>query len=316
MNKLRIAFFGTAALACPSLEALTGNPAFELTRVITQPDRPAGRGLHPQPSPVKTLAIQLGLTLDQPNRCSDPLFLERFRAVAPDLAVVVAYGQILPRALLDLAPGGFVNVHASLLPKHRGAAPIQWAILDGDSQTGVTIMRIDQGLDTGDILSTSATPILDTDNAQTLHDRLAQIGARLLVKTILRFQAGQIQPQPQSNNLASYARKITREDGLLDWTSPARTLWNKTRALVPWPGTFTFLHAHDKPTLLKIWKAEPLDHRGGSPGEILSTSASGISVACGSDALQLQLVQREGGRKMSTTDFLSGHPLKPGQRLG
>jgi methionyl-tRNA formyltransferase len=316
MTPYRIAFFGTAPLACPSLDALAHHPGFHIIRVITQPDRPAGRGLHPQPSPVKTLATRLGLSIDQPDRCRDPRFLERFHQAAPDLAVVVAYGQILPRALLDLAPNGFLNVHASLLPKYRGAAPIQWAILNGDQQTGVTIMRIDEGLDTGDILSTSPTPILETDNAQTLHDRLAQIGARLLVDTIAGLQSHRIQPQPQPHDTASYARKITRADGLLDWTAPARSLWNKTRALVPWPATYTSLPGHDKPTLLKIWEAQPFAHTGGSPGEILAASAAGIIVACGDGALQLLCIQREGGRKMSAADFLAGHPLTPGQRLG
>jgi methionyl-tRNA formyltransferase len=316
VNKPRLAFFGTGPLACPSLEALARNPDFHLTRVITQPDRAAGRGLHPQASPVKTLAIQLGLSLDQPNRCRDPLFLERFRALSPDLAVVVAYGQILPRLLLDLAPMGFVNVHASLLPKYRGAAPIQWAILNGDTETGVTIMRIDEGLDTGDILSSCVTPILDTDDARTLHDRLAQIGARLLVDTLTDLAAGRIQPQPQPNDAASYARKITREDGRLDWTSSARGLWNKVRALVPWPGTYTLLPSQNKAALLKVWEADPLDHTAGAPGEILAASPAGITVACGKGALRLRLVQREGGRKMSAADFLSGHPLHPGQRLG
>ena len=316
MNPSRIVFFGTAALACPSLEALAHHPDFQILSVVTQPDRPAGRGLHPQPSPVKTLATRLGLTIDQPERCRDPLFLERFQAAAPDLAVVVAYGQILPRALLELAPRGFLNVHASLLPKYRGAAPIQWAILNGEEQTGVTIMRIDEGLDTGDILSTCTTPILDTDNALSIHDRLAELGAPLLVHTIASFLAGRLQPIPQLHHQASYARKITRADGRLDWSAPARTLWNKVRGLVPWPGTFTSIPAPDKPTLLKVWEAELLPHVEATPGQIITATAAGIDVACANGALRLLRVQGEGGRKMPVADFLAGHPLKPGQRLG
>lgn len=316
MNKLRVAFFGTAHLACPSLEALTQDPSLELTCVITQPDRPAGRGLHPQPSPVKSLALRLGLPLDQPNRCRDPQFLERFRTLSPNLAVVVAYGQILPRALLDLVPMGFLNVHASILPQYRGAAPIQWAILNGDAETGVTIMRIDEGLDTGDILTTVSTPILDSDNAPTLHDRLAQLGAPLLLQTIADLRANRIQPRPQPHHAATYARKITRQDSPLDWTIPARTLWNRTRALVPWPGTSTLLPGYDQPTLLKVWAAEFFPHSGGAPGEIIAVSNAGIDVACGTDALRLKLVQREGGRKMAAADFLAGHPLHPGQYFG
>jgi len=316
MNPSRIVFFGTAALACPSLEALARHPDFQIFSVVTQPDRPAGRGLHPQPSPVKTLATRLGLTVDQPERCRDPLFLERFRAAAPDFAVVIAYGQILPRALLELAPRGFLNVHASLLPKYRGAAPIQWAILNGEEQTGVTIMRIDEGLDTGDILSTCVTPILDTDNAQTIHDRLAELGAPLLVDTIASFLTGRLQPIPQLHHQASYARKITRADGQLDWTAPARTLWNKVRGLVPWPGTYTSLPTPDKPTLLKVWEAELLPHVEATPAQIIAATAAGIDVACAHGALRLLRVQGEGGRKMPVADFLAGHPLKPGQRLG
>jgi methionyl-tRNA formyltransferase len=316
MNKLRISFFGTASLACPSLETLASDPHFELVQVVTQPDRPAGRGLHPQPSPVKSLALRLGLPVAQPHRCRDASFLESFHASATELAVVVAYGQILPRSLLDLAPMGFINVHASLLPKYRGAAPIQWAILNGDSQTGVTIMRIDEGLDTGDILSTATTPILDTDNATSLHDRLAQIGARALLDTINDLRDGSAQPRPQPHAEASYARKITRQDSPLDWTAHARHLWNKVRALVPWPGTSTSLPSHGKPMLLKIWEAQPVPHPSGVPGEILSASTAGIDVACTQDALRLLTVQREGGRKMSAAEFLAGHPLQPGQRLG
>jgi methionyl-tRNA formyltransferase len=211
---------------------------------------------------------------------------------------------------------GFVNVHASILPKYRGAAPIQWAILNDDSQTGVTIMKIDEGLDTGDILSTSTTPILASDNALSLHDRLAHIGARALVDTLINLRAGRVHPRPQSSAEASYARKITRQDSPLDWSAPARSLWNKVRALVPWPGTSTSLPAQDKPILLKIWDAEPIPLTHGSPGEIVSASPAGIDVACGKDALRLRTVQREGARKMSAAEFLAGYPLQPGQRLG
>ncbi len=316
MTKPRLVFFGTASLACPSLEAIARHPHFELTRVVTQPDRPAGRGLHSHASPVKSLAIQLGLTLDQPARCRDATFLQTFRAVAPDLAVVVAYGQILPRALLELAPLGFLNVHASLLPRYRGAAPIQWAILNGDTHTGVTIMKIDEGLDTGDILSTRDTPILDSDDALTLEERLGQLGASLLIDTLTDLIAGRVQSRAQPGDAASYARKITRADGHLDWNAPARDLWNRARALVPWPGTYTLLPDHFQNRILKIWKAEPLQIVSGVPGEILSASSGEFTVACRIGALRLHLVQCEGGRKMSARDFLAGHPLQPGQRLG
>ena len=314
-DPLRLIFMGTAPLAAVSLRALAENPAFQIVAVVTQPDKPRGRDLKLQPSAVKELALQKNLPVLQPLKARDPAFLEQLRLLQPELIVVAAYGQILPQTILDLPHHGCLNVHTSLLPKYRGAAPIQWAIAHGDAETGVTIMRMDAGLDTGDIVSVETTPILPSDDSQTLHDRLAQIGAALLTRTIPDFVAGKITPQKQPTDGASYARKIEKEDGHLDWTQPSRVLWNRLRAFTPWPGTFTFLPAEPKPLLLKIWQAEPVEDLRGAPGEILRADKSGLVIACGAGALRILTLQREGGRRMSAMEFLAGSHLPPGTRL-
>ena len=315
MPQLRIIFMGTAELACASLEALTRQPDFAVVAVVTQPDRPKGRDLKLQPSPVKEVALSAQLPVLQPERARNETFVQELRSLQPDLIVVAAYGQILPQAILDLPRFGCLNVHTSLLPKYRGAAPIQWAILEGEPETGVTIMKMDAGLDTGDILTQQQTPINPEDNSQILHDRLAQIGAALLVQTIRDYVAGKITPRPQPAQGATHARKITKEDGHLDWTKPARTLWNRIRAFMPWPGAFTHLPSQPRPHLLKIWQAEVAD-QSGQPGQILHADKTGIVVACGEKALRILNLQREGGRRMTAQEFLAGHPLKPGDKLG
>lgn len=315
MSPLRIVFMGTAPLACASLEALTGQPAFEVVAVVTQPDRPKGRALRLQPSAVKELALKKGLPVLQPEKARDAAFVEELRLLHPHLIVVTAYGQILPPSILELPPFACLNVHTSLLPKYRGAAPIQWALLNGDAETGVTIMQMEPTLDTGPILNRAVTPIAAEDNAQTLHDRLATLGGELLARTIPDYIAGRIIPQAQSATGVSYARKITKEDGLLDWRLPARVLWHRLRGLTPWPGTFTFLPAEPRPLLLKVWEAEPVLRTGNVPGEILEVDREGLVVACGEGALRILSVQREGGRRLSLREFLAGHTLLPGQRF-
>jgi len=313
---LRIIFMGTPELAATSLAALLREPAFQVVAVVTQPDRPKGRDLKLQPSPVKVIALQADLPVLQPEKARDEKFVEALRSFQPDLVAVAAFGQILPKSILDLPRFGCLNVHTSLLPKYRGAAPIQWAIANGDPETGVTIMKMDVGMDTGDILSQRATPIRNEDNSQTLHDRLAQIGAALLVETIPDYIAGKIQARKQDAALATHAPKIKKENGLLDWTHPALQLWNRLRAFTPWPGAFTFLPAPPRPRLLKIWKAEPLPAGTSEPGQLLSLDERGIVVACGEGALKILELQLEGGRRMNAREFLLGHPLKPGARLG
>jgi methionyl-tRNA formyltransferase len=264
---------------------------------------------------VKTLALAQGIGVLQPERARDPAFLEELTGLKPDLAVVAAYGQLLPTVLLRLPSWGCLNVHASLLPKYRGAAPIQWAMLNGDAGTGVTIMKIDEGLDTGDLLSARATPIHDTENAQQLHDRLADLGAALLLETIPRYVSGDLLPRAQPVVGVSYARKITKEDGRLQWSRPARELSRRVRALIPWPGAYTYLPTAPKPTLLKVWQAGVSDREGGPPGMVLEAGPQGILVACAGQSLCLESLQREGGRRMTAREFVAGHRLETGQRL-
>jgi len=315
MAGLRIVFMGTPGLARVSLDALLRESAFELVGVVTQPDRPKGRELKLQPSPVKEAAVRAGLPVLQPAKARDENFLSELGRLRPDLVAVAAYGQILPKLILELPRFGCLNVHTSMLPKYRGAAPIQWAILNGDSETGVTIMKMDVGLDTGDILTQRATPIQPADNAQTLHDRLAQMGAELLVQTIPDYVAGKIQPRPQPTDGVSHAPKLKKEDGRIDWNLPARTIWNRVRAFTPWPGAFTFLPAQPRAQLLKIWEGEVVSESG-RPGEIMCTDKSGIVIGCCKDALRITILQREGGRRMTAAEFLAGHTLKVGELVG
>lgn len=305
---------GTPELACASLAALLDAAGFEILAVVTQPDRPKGRELRLTASPVKQLALRHNLPVLQPEKARQDDFIASLRQLAPDLIAVAAFGQILPPAILELPRFGCLNVHTSLLPKYRGAAPIQWAILSGERETGVTIMKMDAGLDTGGILSQERTAILDQDDGQTLHDRLAQLGARLFVQTVPDYISGKTRPAPQPTEGATYARKIVKEDGRLDWNRTAGELWNQVRALVPWPGAFTRLPGQNA-GLLKIWRAEPCTGRG-EPAEIMAADAAGVVVACGEQALRILLLQREGARRLTPQQFLAGCPLRPGQRLG
>ncbi len=301
---------GTADFACPSLVALNDTPRIEVVAVVTQPDRPKGRQLIPHPSPVKLEAESHHLRVHQPERLrNDISFLEQ---LAPGLIVVAAYGQILPQAILDLPPHGCLNVHGSLLPAYRGAAPIQRAILDGQAATGVTIMQMDAGLDTGAILSKAATPIGPTDNAQTLHDRLAKLGAELLLKTIPHHVAGEIAAKPQDDTLATHAAKITRDMGRIDWSQPATQLWNRARAFTPWPGVFTRLDGK----LLKLLEVEPADADSPGPGVVGQADADGIVVGCGNGALRITQLQKEGAKRLAAAEFLAGTPLPAGTQLG
>lgn len=264
---------------------------------------------------MKAAAAARNLPVWQPPRAKDPEFLEELAAARPDLVIVVAYGQLLPPALLRIPPHGCLNVHASLLPKYRGAAPIQWALLNGDAETGVTIMKVDEGLDTGDVLAVRRTPIGPRETAPELQNRLAALGAELLLEILPAYLAGRLQPQPQPTEGATYARKIRKEDGLLDWRRPAEELDRQIRALRPWPGTFTFLEAVPSPVLLKILEADPVHTQGTAPGEILEASPDGLVVACGQRALRVRMLQREGGRRVPVQAFLAGHRLVPGSRL-
>jgi methionyl-tRNA formyltransferase len=338
MAALPIIFMGTPELAGESLRALLRAPELRVVAVVTQPDQPKGRGLKLQPSPVKEIALQASLPVLQPERARDEGFLLELRKLQPELIAVAAYGQLLPQSILDLPRFGCLNVHTSLLPKYRGAAPIQHAILNGDAATGVTIMKMDAGLDTGDIVAQETTPIQAGDNSQTLHDRLAQLGAALLVKTIPGYVAGSLHPRPQPADGVSHAAKIRKQDGRIDWHQPARAIWNRVRAFTPWPGAFTHWFvvpplggqaaappkggttnpegpSEPQGQLLKIWQAELLKPSG-PPGTILQADKTGIVVGCGAGSLRILVLQREGGRRMSAQEFLAGHPLLAGQALG
>ncbi|MGZ8898629.1 MAG: methionyl-tRNA formyltransferase [Limisphaerales bacterium] len=308
---LRIVFFGTAELACASLQALARNPEFAVVAVVTQPDKPRGRDLRLQPSAVKATALELNIPVLQPKRAREEAFIEQIRDLKPDLSVVVAYGQILSQTLLDVPKHGSLNVHTSILPKHRGAAPIQWAILSGDAETGVTIMKMDAGLDTGPILTERRTPILDSDNSQLLHDRLAQIGADLLVETIPAWVSGRIISQPQPEG-ATYARKMEKADGLIDWQQPVIEISRRIRAFTPWPGAFTYLESSGVRRMIKVLEGKP-EETSGAAGSILSTSREGILVGAGTGSFRITALQPEGRKGMAAHEFLAGNALAPGQ---
>ena len=306
---------GTPDLAATCLEGLLDSGAVETIAVVTQPDKPKGRELKLQPPPVKQLALRHQLPVLQPERVRDPAFHEALLRLAPDLIVVAAYGRILPQAVLDLPRFGCINVHTSLLPKYRRAAPIQWAILNGDAETGVTIMKMDAGMDTGDILAQEKTSIGADETSAELHDRLASIGAELVVRTIPEHVAGHLRPIPQPTSGASHAARIKKEDGKIDWTHSANAIRNRIRAFTPWPGAFTTIPLHDSRRTLKIWSANAMPAKG-QPGTVLAANKSEFTVACGDGSLALGSIQPEGGRRMSAQEFLAGHPVAVGMVLG
>jgi methionyl-tRNA formyltransferase len=311
---LRIVFMGTAELACASLKALLASDSCQVAAVVTRPDRRKGRELKEQPTPVKMIAKEAGAPVLQPERARDPAFIAELAELRPEVIIVVAYGQILSQPVLDLPKFGCINVHASLLPKYRGAAPIQWAILNNERETGVSIMKMTAGLDSGDVLAQRATPIDPDETAAALHNRLAAIGAELLLETLPAYIQGRMTPRPQDHAAATHARKITKADGHLDWSRPALELRNRIRAFTPWPGAFVHWTTHGQARFLKIWRAQ-IEQRQGTPGQILEANKAGLVIGCGSDALRIEQLQLEGGRKMTAAEFLAGHELKPGDSV-
>jgi methionyl-tRNA formyltransferase len=307
---MRVIFMGTPEFALPTLEGLIDS-GVKIVGVFTQPDRPKGRGRKLEPSPVKRLAEEHGLPVFQPERLRDKDAIKQVRSLKPDLVVVVAYGQILPQEVLDIPKYGCVNVHASLLPRHRGAAPINKAIIDGDPMTGVTTMQMDAGLDTGDMLVKKSISIFPNENAGELHDRLAQLGREAMEETLARLCAGTLSPQKQDDSRSSYAPMLKKEDGLIDWKRPAAAIHNQVRGLYPWPGAFTHLDGE----VLKIADTRIAD-TSGNPGEILVLENSGVVVACGEGALQIRRLQLPGKKMLPAADFLRGVKLKVGQKLG
>jgi len=299
---------GTPAFAVPSLSALAKSE--NVTLVVTNPDRPSGRGQALSPPPVSVEAQRLGLPVFQPEKAKHPDSVARIAAENPDLIVVVAYGHILPKSILDIPAHGCINVHASLLPKYRGAAPINWAVARGETVTGVTIMKMDVGMDTGPMLHVREMPIADEDTARTLFDKLSLLGSEALAETLRRLHEGTLTETPQDNVLASYAPMLKKEHGRIDWSRPADDVRNLIRGMTPWPSACTF-HAGK---VLKILSASVREERG-EPGEILDIGRDGIVVACGEGALALGRVQPEGGREMSSRDYAQGRRVMKGERL-
>jgi len=304
----RIVFFGTPTFALPTLENLFQGPD-EVVAVVTQPDREKGRGRKVVPSPVKELALKHGLSLLQPEKAREEAFQKKIKSLQPDLIVVGAYGQILPKALLEIPKYGAINVHASLLPKYRGAAPIVWAILKGERITGVTIMMMDEGMDTGDILLQAEIPIGEKETGESLHDRLALLGAQLLAETVRRIKAGDIHPIPQDHSKATYAPPLKKEYGRIDWSKEAIEIDRQVRAFNPWPGALTEWNGQ----LLKIYRGEVREGRpAGKTGVVAWVGSDFIEVETGKSSFLIQEVQLEGKRRMSVRDFLAGHPISVG----
>jgi methionyl-tRNA formyltransferase len=305
---MRIVFAGTPEFARHALSALA-LAGHAIPLVMTQPDRPAGRGMKLNPSPVKLEAQALGIPVSQPERLRDPATHGPIREARPDVMVVAAYGLILPQAVLDIPRFGCLNIHASLLPRWRGAAPIQRAIEAGDRNTGISIMQMEAGLDTGPVLLTSSLPIAETDTAGSLHDRLAEAGAQAIVEALDRL--GTLTPLPQAAEGVTYAAKVNKEDAQLDWSRPAEMLARKVRAFNPAPGAWAVLNGET----LKIWRAVSIAGNGHA-GKVLEAKPEGLVVACGSGALQITELQKAGSRRMSAAAFLAGNPLSPGETLG
>jgi methionyl-tRNA formyltransferase len=308
IRKLRAVFMGTSPFALPTLRSLAD--AEEVVAVITQPDRPRGRGREVAPPPAKELALDLDLRILQPERVKDTQFIAHLEGLGPDVIVVAAFGQILPPAVLDVPRLGCVNVHPSLLPKYRGAAPINWAIINGETRTGVTTYLMDEGMDTGAILLIREAEIGPDETAQELSARLADVGGELAVETIIGLKEGTLQPVAQDEKGASYAPLLKKADGMIQWEEEADRIRNQIRGMVPWPVAFTWW----KGKRLKLFRGRT-GNGTGFPGEITSVDG-GVEVTCGKGSLFIEELQLEGGKNMGWEEFTRGHQLTRGERLG
>ena len=303
---------GTPDFSVGALKALAEN-GYEIAGVVTQPDKPRGRGKASAMTPVKEAALELGLTVYQPARVREQSFMDTVRALNPDVIVVSAFGQIIPKALLELPRYGCVNIHASLLPKYRGAAPIQWAVMDGEPVSGVTIMQMDEGLDTGDMLAKTEVPLEPDETGGSLFDKLSRAGADLLIRTLPALEQGTLTPEKQPlESPTAYARMIRKEDGRIDWNLEAEAIERRIRGLNPWPSAYTELTGK----ILKIWRAEVLPKESGqTPGTVTEAGKGGFCVQTGKGVLRLLEVQLEGKKRMDAQAFLRGFHAVPGMKL-
>lgn len=306
---IRTVFMGTPEFALATLEGLLDS-GLNLVGVYTQPDRPSGRGKKLTPPPVKVLAESRGIKVFQPPKLRAPEVVSELRALAPDLIVVVAYGQILPKSVLDIPQYGCINVHASLLPAYRGAAPINQAIVDGRAETGITTMLMDVGLDTGGMLVKKATAIGPFETAGELHDRLALLGREAMEETLRRLCTGTLHPEKQDDALSCYAPMLKKEDGRIDWRRRALEIHNQVRGLDPWPGAYTHLDGE----VLKIANTVP-EEGAGEPGTVVSADPDGVRVACAGGVLKIGALQLPGKKRLPAGEFLRGRPIPPGTRL-
>ncbi len=306
---IRTVFMGTPEFALSTMQGLI-DFGLNLCAVYTQPDRPKGRGKKLAPPPVKELAQKYDIPVYQPLKLRDPAVVEELRQLAPDLIVVVAFGQILPKSVLDMPKHGCINVHASLLPRYRGAAPINQAIVDGELETGVTTMYMDVGLDTGDMLIKRTTPIGEQETAGELNARLAALGREAMEETLRQLCAGTLVRHKQDDALSNYASMLKKEDGCIDWQRSARQIHNQVRGLDPWPGAYTSLQGE----VLKLSRTA-VEAGSGAPGSVLSATADGVRIACGEGVLRVGELQLPGKKRLLAADFLRGCPLPPGTRL-
>lgn len=309
---MRIVFFGTPQFAVPTLRRLLAS-SHTVCGVVTQPDRPRGRGQRVSESPVKALALQHHVPVIQPDRLRDPAVMETLRDWAPDLGVVAAYGQLIPEETLSLPRLGMINVHASLLPKYRGAAPVQRAVIDGEPETGVTIMRVEKMLDAGPMLAKVKRPIAPDETSDVVQNELSQLGADLLLEVVDRLEAGTQQEERQDATTCSYAPRLTKEEGLIDWTLPATDIHNRVRGFHPWPHAYTYLNG----TRLIVLKTRVVDlPTDAAPGTIVEASGDALHVATGrQERIAIEQVQLDGGRPLHAREFLAGHRIAAGTRL-
>ncbi len=307
---MKVIFMGTPDFAAASLEALIDSE-HEILAVVTQPDKPKGRKGELTPPPVKTIAVEKGIKVYQPIKVREPEFVEIIRDYKPDVIVVIAFGQIIPESILEIPKYGCVNIHGSLLPKYRGAAPIQWAVLDGEKESGVTSMLMDRGIDTGDILLKRSIKLAEDETSGSLFDKLMALGAETLLETLEGLEKGSITPEKQGDSPTDYAKMLTKEMGLIDFSRTASELDCFVRGMNPWPSAYTTLGGKT----LKIWRAKPVAEKG-KAGSVLRVGKDSFVVGCGENALEIFEVQLEGKKRMSAGDFLKGTHIEAGKEFG